>query len=386
MANVKALIKSELLTWARKLMNLPVEELAKYVGVKEESIIAWENGNKLPTVLQLRKISKKLNLPFAVFYLDKPPEITIPKIKDYRCLVTKSKSKYSSNLNFELFDALEKREIMLELYSELHSEINEFNFKINLKNSTSENSKNLREILGLTINVQTEFKEARKLFNFLRNSFENLGILVMQTSSVSVDEMRGMAIAKYPLPIVLVNRKDSYSARAFTLVHELTHLILHTNSICDISQFKFMSNGYSKDEVFCNKIAGLTLVPEKFLVNDDLVKSNKSYEWDNRVILDLSIKFSVSKEVILRRLLDLNLTTQKFYESKRVEYNEVISNKMRSKGFVPPTTDVISRSGKLYLSTVIDAYNSNIINGNILADYIGIRLKHLNKLVERVSK
>ena len=54
-------------------------------------------------------------------------------------------------------------------------------------------------------------------------------------------------------------------------------------------------------------------MPEHSLIDHNLVKKNEGTEWSDRTLRAISRGFKVSKEVILRRLLKFNLTTNKFY-------------------------------------------------------------------------
>ena len=70
MANrVEALLKPELLPWARENARLTVEEAARKVQVKPERLESWEAGEKRPTIKQLRKLGKAYKRPLAVFCL-----------------------------------------------------------------------------------------------------------------------------------------------------------------------------------------------------------------------------------------------------------------------------------------------------------------------------
>lgn len=72
-ASVKALVKADLLVWARVSAHLSVPETARKAQVKEEQLAAWEKGESQPSVPQLRKLARVYKRPLAVFYLSKPP-------------------------------------------------------------------------------------------------------------------------------------------------------------------------------------------------------------------------------------------------------------------------------------------------------------------------
>ena len=68
-------MNKEILKWARLTSNLTVEEAAQKASVKEAQILAWEEGEDIPTYPQLEKLAYKVyNRPIAVFFFQKPPE------------------------------------------------------------------------------------------------------------------------------------------------------------------------------------------------------------------------------------------------------------------------------------------------------------------------
>src|SRR5438309_359002 len=58
-------------------------------------------------------------------------------------------------------------------------------------------------------------------------------VLVFQTGEVTLEEMRGFALDERRLPVIVLNAKDAPRGRIFTLMHELTHLMLGQDSVCD---------------------------------------------------------------------------------------------------------------------------------------------------------
>ena len=99
-----------------------------------------------------------------------------------------------------------------------------------------------------------------------RDAVEALGVLVMQEGPVEVDEMRGFAsIEPASLPAILLNSKDDPRARAFTLLHELGHLVLSRRG----------ERVGPKTERWCDRFAGQVLMPTDWL-RDEFASSSGS--------------------------------------------------------------------------------------------------------------
>jgi transcriptional regulator with XRE-family HTH domain len=72
--SIEAIIKPELLIWARKSAGLTLTDVAKKTQVSEEKINEWETGKSTLSVSQLRRLAKVYKKPIAVFYLPEPPK------------------------------------------------------------------------------------------------------------------------------------------------------------------------------------------------------------------------------------------------------------------------------------------------------------------------
>jgi transcriptional regulator with XRE-family HTH domain len=62
----RALIKPELLIWARTRAKVAVEDAVQAVNVDAEELQAWESGAEAPTANQLRKLAAKYHVPFVI--------------------------------------------------------------------------------------------------------------------------------------------------------------------------------------------------------------------------------------------------------------------------------------------------------------------------------
>ncbi len=361
---------------------MSVEEVARKLRVKTEKIHAWESGDALPTVKQLRKLAKAYNQTFAAFYLPSPPKSNIPLPHDYRRHAGTTLVGLSPELALDIRTSWERREIVLDLYSEQGESPIEFTATTELTTDPEKTALEIRNLLGINYEKQKEWQDHRIGFNSLRESLELVGVLVFQTTGIPVSEVRGYSLNESALPVVVVNRKDSYSARSFTMLHELTHIMLRSGGLCDLTANSETPPEALKTEIFCNHVAGAALIPKDFFLNEPIVlKHNGSSQWLDEDIDTLSKIYCASRETVTRRLLVLGLTTSQFYESKRQQYQEELKSLPKRKGFVTPSINLVSASGKPYVRAVLDAFYSERITSSDVVDYLGIRLKHLDQII-----
>ena len=119
MAAIRALVKPELLRWARARAKVKLEDAAKAAHVSVERLQAWEHGGeKGPTLGQLRNLAAAYHFPLAVFYLPEPPKDFAP-LRDFRRLRDAEQEPISANLAFHIRSAYDRRELALEMFQEL---------------------------------------------------------------------------------------------------------------------------------------------------------------------------------------------------------------------------------------------------------------------------
>ena len=364
-----AKINKDMMFWARNYagyVNGYENELPKDIREKYES---WESGEKYPTWIQLRKVSKKYKVPTAFFFMKTPPEYgTIPTLVNYRKLDMESIYKANSPFLIDNIHTSEnRRRIFIELSEDMDESIPPFELfegEINKYNLASY----IREKLDVSIDTQKSWlkKENRKdkdHYNFLNNwkevLTEKMGVLIFETYDVDIEEMRGLCIYHDNVPIILLNGKDSVNGRIFSLFHELTHLLLGESAIC--------GDDLERDiEVFCNAVSGEFLVP-----SNDLAENLHNIPFDD-LVKELSNLYGVSEHVILRRLLDSNKITKNDYDLK-TDYEEFIPN--NSKGNRGNYyRNMIKYNGKPFYSLVLYAYEIGLINGSDFSNYTGLKI------------
>ena len=387
---VRALINPELLVWAREDVGLTVEAAAKKIPVKQERLVAWESGELRPTIKQLRKLAQAYKRPLAVFYLPGPPK-KFQAMRDFRRLPGEVAGIESPALRLEIRRARFRREIALELYRELGEEPPTFSLSARLDEDPEEVAMRMRELLGISMEEQSSWRDPYVAIQNWRTALENAGVLVFQTLArsygVDLAEARGFSLTEMPLPTLVINAGDAPRGRVFSMLHELAHIALREGGLCDMRERDLRPPEEQRIEVFCNHIAGSILVPrEHLLVAPEVANHGVVSDWADEELGNLSSRFQVSREVILRRLLILNRTTEVVYRQKRVQFQEEYDHfreerrARSSKGGPPPATQAISRMGKLFARLVLQGFYQEKISSSDVSEYLEVKLQHMPKI------
>ncbi len=392
-----AIINPELLVWGRETIGYELESAAKKIGVKPERLADWEKGVARPTVKKLFKIANVYRRPFAAFYFSAPPthwDEPYDKLNDWRTLPESGNAKKSPGLVLELREAARRREILVDLAEEMDEELPEFDIVRQPGEPPAALAKRVRVILGKSVEDQKSCKTQADALQMWRQAVESLGVLVFQTGFFGghypVDikkDMRGVALHFDRLPIIIMNSKDSVTGRIFTIMHELGHLILRQSGLSNFTDYE----GPVADEVFCNEFAGELLVPSVHLLEESIVGDHPGKQWDDDDLTALSRRYWVSKEVILRRLLENNKTTNAHYSYMQAKWKEdwerrQDSSRSASGGGPAYHTKFVRCHGARFVSTVLDAYDQDVIHAGQLSEYLGSKLKHVEDIRDNLVK
>ena len=373
---IEAIVDPSLLAWARESIGFSTAVAAKKIHVEEGKLTDWELGKSRPTIKQLRTAANAYKRPLAVFFLSEPPkEDVVPH--DFRRLPSDQPAKRSPALMVELRKAHRRRELAVELSSLIGEAIEN---RVDRFVDVSHPEKVAQRVRGKSsISLQDQFRwrDEYDALNAWKSYLEDQGVLVFQFSRVQVSEVRGFSLSRREYPVIAVNGKDSPKGRIFTLLHEYAHLMLDKGGMCDLRQGRVRGEN-SRIEQFCNHFAGAFLVPRDSLLSETLVSRNPKMGWTDEDLHTLALKYRVSTEVILRRLLVLDRTTNQFYRQKREEL-QALSQPAKS-GPVHQAKQAIIMNGRRFTGLVLRAYQDAAITSREVADYLGVRLKHLHEI------
>lgn len=391
--SVRAKANPNLLVWAREDAGYSIEEAARRIRVKPEALNAWESANGNPTIAQLRKLSELYKRPLALFFMKERPA-GFMVMRDFRRLPGEATAVQSPELRIELRRAQERRRLAMVLARDLEMEVPRFTLRCALDDDPEQVGERVRAALQLTVAEQARWGDPRTGFSQLRRRLEFLGALVFIIPSLPTAAARGFSVALPVLPVVAVNRKDAWSARVFTLLHETTHVMLRLSGVCDLHERVHRPAEEDRVEIFCNAVAGAALIPQNELMRHPVVvrHARTTLEWTDDELEQLAASFGSSREAALRRLLTFGRTSRTFYQQKRDEYAEAHEQQRQRKKRqdkkrmrnVPIET--VSSLGLPFLHLAFGSYQQHRITLNDLSEMLGVKARHIPKIEHRMTQ
>jgi Zn-dependent peptidase ImmA (M78 family)/transcriptional regulator with XRE-family HTH domain len=379
-------INNKILIQIRQNSGISLQEACDHFG--PDKLHNWEEGTENPTYSELEKIRKFYNKPIVAFFLPVIPN-HFGYIKSFRTLPSDH-----SIFSHETMNLLDWGRIMQLNLHELHDEVNPSpryfkNFEFNFS-SHKILADQIRNLIGISIDEQKKFKNLSKCFEGWREAFFNIGIYVFKKSFKN-DSISGFCIFDDIFPIICVNNSLSFSRQIFTLFHELYHLISSTSDINLLNDTELGQYGSHNIESTCNKFAGTVLVPDH-----DFTTVIKEHEINNENISKWATLYSVSREVILRKLLSNNVINNEFFDNMLNDlclYNDNFrSNKKDSDNQDKSKitggnyyNTIITYKGMRYIKLSYNSYYAKKITVEQLANYMDMKIPNLNKLAEKLS-
>lgn len=371
-----ARVRPTLLAWARTSANLTLEALAKRSKLAAADLGAWEQGEGVPSVEQLRAIAKACRRPLVVFYLPEPPR-DFDAMRDYRRLPTAERTTQSPNLTVEIRRAHELREAAVELAERIGEPPVTARFTTQLGEDPEHAAHRVRERLQIPTDLVATWSDPHEALRSWRTALERQGVLTVQMTGVRVAEVRGFAVHERPFPVIAINGADAPYARIFSLMHELGHLALGHDARCRIDPDDEGPDRTGRVERFCNAFAGALLMPaDAILVHPVVRRTRAARRWNDDELDALSRTFRVSRDAALRRLLDLGCTPPEFYRRAHERY--ATESAVGGGGDFYRTR--VARLGRSFIRLVFTGLAEGHISSLDAAAYLGVKTRQLARL------
>ncbi len=372
-------LNPDVLRWARESMGLSIGDVVdkiKRKTITAEVVSEWEAGSLSPSYPQLETLAYKIyKRPMALFFFPEPPEEETPR-QSFRTLPQEEIDLIEPRLLYLVRQARSMQENLRELFEGDNPALRKIWLDIDIKqfSTVSSAATVIRKYYGIDLIAQYQFRTINKALNHWRTVIEESGIFVFK-EAFKDDSCSGFCLYDDVFPVIFVNSSMPASRQIFTLFHELAHLLFRTGGV-DLRHDDYVQRMRGENrriEVFCNKFAGEFLVPTK-----DIRKFLSGRPIDEDLLSNLSKKYSVSREVILRKCLDFKLINQNYYESKVREW-EAERGSIEKKGGPDYYTKKGAYLGGHYIEAVFSKYYQGAIRKSQLAEYLGIKEANVSK-------
>ena len=370
-------VNPKIIQWARERARYSLESVAVKFKKDVSVIEKWEPGEDFPAYSQLEKLAEIYKRPLALFFFREPP-LEAEEKQEFRTLPDFE----IENLAADTIYALRQAKAMQLSLQEINNGINPSTKKIfqDISVSSSDDLRKLaeqiRNYLNVTLEEQLTWNDQEAALKKWRSAVEEAGIFSFKRS-FKQREISGFCLIDIEFPIIYLNNSTEKSRQIFTIFHELAHILLQTNGITK-SDDRYINSLQGENkyiEIFCNKFAAEFLLPNHVfseIIRETIVNVNDN----DKIISKISSDYKVSREVVLRKLLDNNLISQKEYTLKVSEwYSEQVgkSQDKNKKSGGDYYANQATYLGENYLKLVFNKYYQGQYDIERVADYLNIK-------------
>lgn len=364
------------LQWARTTAGLSVDDVVQKLNRKRitaDTVMAWESGEQVPEYIQLERLAYEVyKRPLAIFFFPYPPAEESPQ-QAFRTLPDIEIQQMSPRLR----TLLRRAQVLQINLSELYEGINpakrqlvrDLRFPLDIP--VQQLAYIVRQFLGIELADQFQWKNSDEAFKAWRAALENCGVFIFK-DAFKEEGISGFCLHDEHFPVIYVNNSTAMTRQIFTLFHELAHLLSGTGGIDKFDDRYIQSlTGYNRQvEVLCNRFAAAFLVPEA-----DFDRRIRGMAINEASIISLANQYNVSREVILRRMLDKQLVTSQSYEQLVEKWQNDWDDKKGGGGDY--YRNMRAYLGERYLELAFSQLYQNKISIEQLADYLGVKTKNV---------
>lgn len=377
-----AYVTPKVLAWAIDRAGANTAKLARSLGVEQEQVDAWAQGESHPPFSKALQLATILRIPFGYLFLSDPPRTEIP-LPDLRTLPNEELREPSVDFLELLYEVIAKQNWYRDFLEEQGAKRPTFVSKYTSSDSAIEVAADIRQTLSMSNGVRSNARAWSDYLRLLSGSAEDAGVMVMRSGVVgnntsrplSAREFQGFAIIDPVAPLVFINGQDFESAKIFTLLHELAHIWVGKSGISNPDETQVSTNNTPPIELFCNSIAAEALVPQAEFLN----------RWRSPVtserIQQLAQHFFVSTLVILRRAKELDqINTSQFFTLLEQERKKRTKEKPSGGDYY---RNVKARHGSNFTEAVLQDVRQGKTGYRDAARLLDVKVRALEKMVER---
>lgn len=366
-------INVQRIRWCCDFSRITTETLAQNVGIAGTTMEKFLEGEDSLTYNQLKKIADYFSRGILFFLDDSPLRSTDALSTAFRTI-----SNERIDLDNKMKALIERAERQRDVYAAMIEDLEESPQYVrpDVSSNPSTAALQVREWLGLG---------EHNNFASYRAAVEEKGILVFLTNGFQgkwqipkLNPILGFSLYDDKLPLIVVKKTEQEARQAFTLMHELAHIILHRTSIVDDESDLSSHEGLERA---ANQFAAHLLLPNGLLSQISLnVKPDDPSEFDNWLSA-YRRQWGISTEVILIQLMASRLVSRTEYEGYKSWMQRQPHDRPSEGVRLYRHREPRNIFGDRYVRSVLDALDQDRITINKASKFLdGLQLKDIRKL------
>lgn len=372
--------------WCCQQNGIEVSQLADGLKMSPRKLDAalYENGSL--TISQVQDVAEYFHRDLLFFF--ESGEVDEERVDSVQFrTINNQKPTLARKIRILVKRAEEQRQIFVDLLEEDEEETRWTANRIRIEPKEAVKSFANRVRMWLKL-------EDKNSFESYRLALEKAGLLVFVSNGYGgkwqiekTSPIRGFSLYFDASPVIVAKKQASPAAQAFTVMHELGHLLLHSTSCIDDEQDFYNYHGRERE---ANDFAGNILVPDYLLNQIDLAGlALISVDKYDEYLSDYRTQWGVSGDVIIRRLSDEGYIEARLYQDylahKRGLPRVEPANTPRLRYRDNRDKEPLNIFGRTFVSVVFNALHTEQITVNKASKYLdNLKITDLRKLERRI--
>lgn len=357
----KLTINPKRLDWCLKYYRVGLEELAAKVKISPATLQRAREGKPALSYKQLRRLTERFAVDRLFFIDDEEPNVQQMLTPQFRTVKDSMPPRRSLDM-VGLISRVEKhRSGYKGVLEEIELEEDWLNTKplpsFSDRSAFAANGEKVQQWLGI---------KGGEGFDELRQLVVDKNIMVFVSlghrgrwrvpEDESGEQVRGFALDYETLPVIFVTKQQDKKAQAFTLMHELGHLIMHKSSkVDDAKSMSFFPAARKTEEWEANMLASHILLPERTLQNIDAAPfASLGFDQIKRRLSRVCEERCISAAAVLARLCMAGKIPRRVYE-EYVKWSQSLPRPAGGGGGRQPHKERIHIFGRNYILAMLEA-------------------------------
>jgi Zn-dependent peptidase ImmA (M78 family)/transcriptional regulator with XRE-family HTH domain len=362
----------------RTRLKLPLAAGAKRAHITEDQLASWERDVTTLPVDTLQALATAYNRNWYIFLLDE--EIGKPAVPhDFR-----RPRGGPSALTSKTLLAFDNAALLLDRIESLNpvgeSIIDSRGTR--LSDNPEAIAASFRKSLGVV--GAPEKAGAYSVLKSWRETLASAGLYVAQVQ-MPPKEVRAFCVSRNLNHLIVLSIWDWPTARSFSLLHEVGHLLLGADAMCRPEETGAADS--SSPEPWCNRFAAAVLMPKDVLEANpkfhELINGNVTFGSGRSLAKD----FGVSELALMRRLETFGHISRAEYQALQEESDEYWKDnpEEKSTGRLLHHEKIIARQSALFVRQVLDAHSKGDISYREIGSLLNTPLRSIPQIREAVA-
>jgi Zn-dependent peptidase ImmA (M78 family)/transcriptional regulator with XRE-family HTH domain len=366
----------------RTRIGIPLDAAAKRANVSEATLAKWESEPTNLPVETLQKLARSYKRNWYVFLLEEEDGFGKPAIPhDFR-----RRRGAAATLGSDSLIAIDEAWLRLDKI-EAVSDVQPIRpitqaLRVSRDSDPEEVATRFRKKLGVSMEFPAPVADPYAALRAWIEALTAAGLYVSQVR-MPTEEVRAFCLSRESAHLIVLSNKDLPTARIFSLLHEVGHLFLGSDAMCQPIEAASSGSDH-QEEPWCNRFAAAVLMPRAGLNANPRFHELLAGDIKTGAGRALAKEIGVSELALFRRLETFGHISTAEYQALQDEAdrNWEARSDTASSGFLVHQRRIVSKESPLLVRHIFDSYERGDLSYREVGMLLDAPLRSVSKIRE----